>query len=100
MWELVVELELVTPVVNVEIAECLAQLHTQPEEAAFPAFVENGFVGFGLHRAEAVHAAHVMHAVHFAVAFAVPIIASRVMSAASSASLIFSVPAGRSGMTR
>ena len=76
------------------------------ERPSFPASVEDGLIPLGFDRPHAVHAAHVMHAVHAAppdcesVTFVTPIIASRVTSAASSSSLNFSVPAGRSGNTR
>src|SRR5207237_7389281 len=59
---------------------------------------------FRLDLAEAVHAAHVVHAVHDRACAAdrgrpVPIMLSRVTSAASSCSLHPSVPAGRCGST-
>ena len=68
------------------------------EGPPLPLAVEDGLVALDLHRAEAVHAAEVVGAVH-AFTWATPIIASRVTSAASCASLIRSVPRGRSGST-
>src|SRR5262245_22713398 len=73
--------------------------------ASFPRFVENRLVRLVPDRSHAVHAAHVMDAVHTASpgaasdTFATPTIASRVTSAASCASLKWSAPAGRSGST-
>src|SRR5438445_5809763 len=60
---------------------------------------------FTLNRPHVLHAAHVVHAVHGRTpggsgTLATPIMASRVTSAASSSSLNFSLPAGRSGSTR
>src|SRR5262249_9639048 len=74
----------------------------QRESAALPIMVEHRFVRLGRDRAHAVHASHVVHAVHRlgASTFATPIIASRVTSWASCSSVMPSVPAGRSGMTR
>ena len=84
----------------------------QREGAPFPLFVEHRLVHFGVDGPEAVHAAQVMDSVHGlflfrsrgsdqgALALVTPIIESRVTSSASCASLIFSVPGGRSGKTR
>ena len=78
------------------------------ENAAFPRRVEHRLVRLGLDLAEAVHAAHVVDAVHGAAplgasgvrARPVPIMASRVTRVASLSSLQPSVPAGRIGTTR
>src|ERR1051326_5381852 len=73
---------------------------------AFPWFVEDRFVLLGANRSHALHAPHVVNAIHDFLpgfgspAFAVPIIESRVTSAASSSSFRLCVPAGRSGTTR
>src|SRR4249919_756087 len=73
--------------------------------ASLPALVERGLMGLAPDRPHALHAAHVMNAVHAgtsltpSVTLAVPIIESRVTSAASASSLKRSVPAGRSGST-
>ena len=61
--------------------------------------------GLGLDLAEAVHAAHIVNAVHQATSLgfftkAVPTMESRVTSLASRSSLQPSVPAGRMGTTR
>src|SRR5436190_14102251 len=74
--------------------------------ASFPELVERRLVGLGPNRPHAMHAAHVMNAVHAgacvtsSVIVAVPIIESRVTSAANAASVKRSPPAGRSGNTR
>ena len=68
------------------------------ERLALPLAVEDGLVALDLHRPEAVHTAEVVGAVH-GFTWATPIIASRVISAASSSSLSLSVPFGRSGST-
>src|SRR5579863_10248220 len=76
------------------------------ERYPLPTGVEDGLVLFIFEHAHTLHAAHVVHTVHAAppacpsVTFATPTIASRVTSAASSSSLSFSLPAGRSGSTR
>src|SRR5580698_8249287 len=72
--------------------------------AAFPWGMEHWLVLLRLNLAEAVHAAHVVNAVHHAASCAffgkpVPIMQSRVTSAASLSSLQPSVPAGRIGST-
>ncbi len=81
------------------------------QRPAFPRRVEHRLVGLRLDRAEAVHAAHVVYAVHFAGSFAtlfatlfaawagvsarpVPIMALRVTRLASFSSLQPSVPGG------
>src|SRR5271166_3310234 len=77
------------------------------ERAAFPRRVEHRLVRFRLNRAEALHAAHVVDAVHVPAlassagvsASPVPIMELRVTSAASFSSLQLSVPAGRIGTT-
>src|SRR5262245_44065250 len=74
------------------------------DAAAFPGGVEYRLVRLGLDLAEAVHAAHVVNAVHHAassgrLARPVPIMELRVTSAASRSSLHPSVPAGRMGST-
>jgi len=90
----------------------------QREHSPFPRRVEHGLVSLVLDGAQAMHPAHVMHAVH-AVALvdgiatvaipgtlatpgtlAIPIMESRVTSAANSVSSMLSLPAGRSGSTR
>src|SRR5215469_7693885 len=63
----------------------------------FPRFVEDRLVLLDDERPETVHAPHVVHAVHRTRTRAVPTMASRVTSAASCSSLMFSVAAGRSG---
>src|SRR5688572_2326808 len=77
------------------------------EHPCFPGRVPQRLVLLMLrgNRPVAVHAAHVVYAVHALLPFgastlATPIIASRVTSSASSAWLRSSVPAGRSGNTR
>jgi hypothetical protein len=92
----------------------------QAQGAALPGGVEQRLVVFQMHRPEAVHAAHVMHAVHagpdevgpWAGAAAlllaasagkaspVPIIESRVTKPANCSRLQPSVPGGRMGTTR
>src|SRR5580698_6182795 len=72
--------------------------------ATFPWGVEHRLVLLRLNLTEAVHAAHVVNAVHHAASCAccgkpVPIMQSRVTSAASLSSLQPSVPAGRIGNT-
>src|SRR3984893_4508694 len=67
--------------------------------------MEHRLALFRLHFAEAVHAAHVVDAVHHAASLAgfgrpVPIMQSRVTSVASFSSLQPSLPAGRIGRTR
>ena len=76
----------------------------QCEGASFPIGVEHRLVRLRHDRAEAVHAAHVLRAVHV-ISFGcfgspVPIMLSRVTSSASFSSLQPSVPAGRIGITR
>jgi hypothetical protein len=65
--------------------------------------MEHRLIGGIRDRAEAVHAAHVVDAIHGRIpggrAWATPIIASRVTSVASSASVNRSVPTGRYGST-
>ena len=76
------------------------------EEACLPAVVKDRLVRFRDDLAEAVHAPHVVDAVHRRAplagkaTFATPIMESRVTSSASSASPIPSVSGGRSGITR
>ncbi len=72
------------------------------EGALFPLGMEHRLVRLRLDLAEAVHAAHVLRAVHFMLAFGkpVPIMESRVTSSTSFSSLQPSVPAGRIGITR
>src|SRR5215510_9860245 len=82
---------------------CHGSLHS--EHAALPRSVKHRLVLFDLDFAEAVHAAHIVHAVHqrFSLGFLgrpVPIMESRVTSSASFSSLQPSVPAGRIGNTR
>src|SRR5665213_265752 len=81
-------------------------LHRQ--HAALPRRVEHRLVRFNLDLAKAVHAAHVVNAVHHCTLLSswsglsgtpVPIIESRVTRSASFSSLQPSVPAGRIGRT-
>src|SRR5262249_14967515 len=74
-------------------------------DPGLPSFVKDGLVLFVADRPHSVHSAHVVYAVHAfappgAATLAVPIIEFRVTSAASSCSVMFPVPAGRSGKTR
>ena len=68
--------------------------------------VEDRFVLLVLDRTHVLVATHVMYAVHSRAPFCgratlpTPIMASRVTNAANASSLICSLPAGRSGMTR
>src|SRR6195256_552079 len=66
--------------------------------------MKHRLVRLGLDLAEAVHAAHVVHAIHDGAPGVfgkpVPIMESRVTSSASCCSLQPSVPAGRIGSTR
>ena len=83
----------------------IAERPLHGEHAPFPAFVKRRLVGLDLDLAEAVHAAHVVDAVHRAIsagerARPVPIIESRVTRSARRSSLQPSVPAGRIGTTR
>src|SRR5579872_5592052 len=72
----------------------------QREAAAFPFFMERRLVRFRPHRPEAVHAAHVVNAVHGGGSGSpVPTMQSRVTSVASFSSLQPSVPGGRMGTT-
>src|SRR5208282_5191513 len=78
-------------------------LHRQ--NAAFPFRVKGRLARLGQNRPEAVHAAHVVNAVHGAMSPGclgnpVPIMQSRVTSSASFCSLQSSVPEGRIGKTR
>src|SRR5579863_8060982 len=75
------------------------------QAAAFPGGMKHRLVFFRLDFAEAVHAAHVVNAVHQATSPGdfgrlVPIMLSRVTKAASFSSPQPSVPAGRIGSTR
>src|SRR5512143_3846693 len=75
------------------------------EHAPFPRSVKHRLILFDLDFAEAIHAAHIVHAVHQRISLGflggpVPIMESRVMSSASFSSLQPSVPAGRIGNTR
>ncbi len=74
------------------------------EDPAFPRRVKHRLIRLGLDLAEAVHAAHVVDAVHGASPAArarpVPIMESRVTRLASFSSPHPSVPAGRIGTTR
>jgi hypothetical protein len=75
------------------------------QHAAFPAFVKHRLVRLGIDFAEAVHATHVVDAIHQATSLGVlgrpvPIMQSRVTSEASLSSLQPSAPAGRIGTTR
>src|SRR5215510_7900903 len=82
---------------------CHGSLHS--EHAALPRSVEHRLAFFDFDFAEAVHAAHIVHAVHQRTSLGflgrpVPIMESRVTSSASFSSLQPSVPAGRIGSTR
>ena len=74
------------------------------EHAPFPSLMERRLVGLDFDFAEAVHPAHVVDAVGHArsadLGKPVPIIESRVTSAASSSALKPAVPDGRIGSTR
>ena len=77
----------------------------QPEDPPFPWIVKDGLVFLYLDGTETVHAPHVVNAIHGscpygAEIFVTPTIESRVTIAASSSSVMFSVPAGRSGSMR
>src|SRR6185436_9465801 len=67
--------------------------------ASLPGLVERGLIALVANRSHVLHSAHVMNAVHAGtsatsrVTFAVPIIESRVTSAASASSLRRSLPA-------
>src|SRR5580704_8456819 len=83
----------------------VAQRPLHGEHAALPFLMERRLVGLDLDLAEAIHAAHVVYAVHDAIsagerARPVPIIESRVTRSARRCSLQPSVPAGRIGTTR
>ena len=75
----------------------------QRGHTGFPTRMKYRLVGLVQDRAETVHAAHVVYAVHDRTstgrACATPIIASRLTSAASLSSSMFSVPSGRFGST-
>src|SRR5262245_9871176 len=67
--------------------------------------MKDRLIRFGVDLSEAIHAAHVVNAVHYAASLgffgrAVPIMQSRVTNVASWASLQSSVSAGRIGTTR
>src|SRR5262244_3773246 len=90
--------------VQVPLAE-VAGGHGESEHPRFPFHVENWLALLNLHRAEPVHPAHIVDAVHRrsaagGVTFATPIIASRVTIPDSLSSLHPSVPSGRSGRIR
>src|SRR5476651_812974 len=86
--------------VDVEVSVGAHRPH-HGHHAALPPMMEGGLVGLDLDFAEAVHAAHVVHAVHDStLGRPVPIMLSRVTIAASCSSLQPSVPAGRIGSTR
>ncbi len=75
------------------------------KDAALPIAVEHRLVLLGLDGAHALHAAHVVRAVHAppppgTATIPVPIIASRVTMSASASALHPSVPSGRMGSTR
>ena len=70
------------------------------EGAPFPRRMKDRLVRLRRDRAEAMHAAEVVRAVHGAAILATPIMASRVTRPASAAASQCSVPAGRSGSTR
>ena len=74
------------------------------ERPPLPFRMEQRVVRIGVDRPHAMHAAHVMGAVHGTLsgvlALVTPIMLSRVTSSANCSSLKPSVPAGRSGSTR
>src|SRR5262249_6532230 len=78
----------------------------QRVHAALPARVEYRLVPLDADRSHALHAAHVVRAVHLApsargmVTFPTPLMDSRVTRPASASSLRFSLPVGRSGTMR
>ena len=90
--------------VNVRLAPSV-DCDVQGVYSPLPSRVKDRLVLLVLDRTHAVHAAHVMNAIHCLppcgkVTLATPIMASRVTSAASASSVRFSLPAGRSGKTR
>src|SRR5205085_10601503 len=100
------ELDLMTRVVQILLSAARPHHACDGVNPSVPRFVTDGLVSFVMDRSHAVHAAHVVHAVHAmspacsSVILAVPTIESRVTRAASAFSLMFSLPAGRSGSTR
>src|SRR5206468_2964815 len=97
-------LELMARVVQILPAAVRSDDARRRIDAALPRLMEGGVVLLVMNRTHAVHAAHVVDAVHdFSPeeeTFATPTIELRVTSAASCSSVICSVPAGRSGRTR
>src|SRR5262249_16873496 len=99
------ELELMTGVVEVLSSAARSNHSSERIYAAFPRFVEYRLILFVLNGPHAMHAAHIMNTVHLlppgfgGATFPTPTIESRVTSSASASSVIFSVPAGRSGRT-
>src|SRR5262245_39054336 len=74
-------------------------------DPSFPRLMEDRLILLVHHGPHPMHSTHVMHAIHGRPpcgegTFATPTMESRVTSAASSSSVRFSVPAGRSGSTR
>src|SRR5437660_309470 len=82
-----------------------AQCSADCIHAAFPRCMEDWFVLFVDEGTHILHAPHVVDSIHsrppafVTDTFETPIIESRVTREASSCSVIFSVPAGRSGRT-
>src|SRR5204863_3081519 len=98
--------ERVAPGIDVPLAADRSQDARQGIDTPFPFGMKRRLAFFVHDRTHAVHAAHVVDAVHTRppgfeiVTLLTPIIESRVTSAASCSSVIRSVPAGRSGSTR
>src|SRR5207244_1176817 len=90
------EFDLMTRIVEILLPAARSHHACDGVNPPFPRLVKDGLVCFVMNRTHAVHAAHVVHAVHtmppaFAsVIRAVPTIESRVTSAASASSLMFS----------
>src|SRR6516165_1335981 len=89
--------------VDVEGARSPQRAHHR-QHAALPFRVEHRLIGLRLDLAKAVHAAHVVHAIHDGAPGVfgkpVPIMESRVTRSASRSSPQPSVPSGRMGSTR
>src|SRR5580700_3369161 len=98
------KLDTVTACVDIRLAP-RTNRSVHSKHTAFPRMVKYGFVLFALDRTHILHTAHVVDSVHGLLlaggaTLATPIIESRVTRAASSSSVICSVPAGLSGKTR
>src|SRR5436309_15676797 len=92
--------------IEIPLASASPQHASQRIDPRLPGSVKDGLVLLVFDGTHAVHATHVVDAVHAAppagdnVTFATPTIESRVTSAVSASSVMFSLPAGRSGRTR